>query len=79
MIATGRAYWSGVRRVACRAGAVVVDVVVVVMVAVVARDVGLPASVTRDGIGVEGIVVGTVVRDDVFAPIAYRFLSSLPT
>ena len=28
---------------------------------------------------VEGIVVGTVVRDNKFAPIAYRFLSLLPT
>jgi hypothetical protein len=28
---------------------------------------------------VEGIVVGTVVRDNEFAPIAYRFLSSFPT
>jgi hypothetical protein len=28
---------------------------------------------------VEGIVVGTVVGDDEFAPIAYRFLSLLPT
>jgi hypothetical protein len=27
---------------------------------------------------VEGIIVGTVVRDTEFAPTAYRFLSSLP-
>ena len=28
---------------------------------------------------VEGLVVGTVVRDAEFAPIVYRFLSLLPT
>ena len=65
-ITPNRAYWSGAGWVVCRAGAVVVAV------AVVARDVGLPALVT-------GIVVGTVVRRDEFAPIAYRFLSLLPT
>jgi hypothetical protein len=55
--------------VVCWTGAVVVAVLAV---AIVARDVELPESVTR-------IVIGTAVRGTEFAPIAYRFLSLLPT
>ena len=66
MIAPNRAYWSGAGWVVCRAGAVVV------VVAVVARDVGFFVSATR-------IVVGTFVRATFVDPMAYRFLSLLPT
>jgi hypothetical protein len=69
MIARGRAYWIGAGWVVCWTGAVVV---VIAVVTIVARDVGVPVSVTR-------VVVGTVVSATVFVPIAYRFLSLLPT